>query len=92
MRPLLFVLVSLMVLLAGVSWVWASNNSRSPSIFDPRPVAPGEYKHTPAFEWPETNKTVAFSPGPGMGSDSVVFTDPAPPKVTCVMETTCGSM
>ena len=83
--PLLFILVIVLLL---VVWFWAFPIQRIRQA----PVAPGEYAMSPAFEWPETNKTVAFSPGPGMGLDRVTFSDPAPAKVRCVMETTCGSM
>jgi len=61
--------------------VFAKKSSRAVTV-------PGEYAAPPPFEWPERNKTLAFSPGLDMGSDSVRFTDPDPPKVTCL--TSCA--
>lgn len=81
----ILIVIAPLVFLAAVAYLFVRNPSRTTV------VAPGEYAPPPQYEWPERTKTLDFRPGLDMGSDLVAFTDPDPPKVTCVMKTTCDA-
>ncbi len=58
-----------------------------PHVAGASAVPPGQYPiDAPTYTWPRGEKTAAYQPQRGMGSDAIAFTDAPPAKLSCALQ------